>query len=272
MKKLLTLTVLFLLLTGTYAQDSATVTIISNNLGYTMASRAIYKGTILTSVIFNHNTAISKYNNFEYKTNSLTIPGFFIGYGISKNVDIRVSSGYAKREWESNGGVTGPQNGGFSGLNGIGIGSTVNLFKQKKWLPELAFSLDAYVPNYDFNSGVNVNLKSSVAWRYYFGNHLRVGGNFIMRNNINESYANHFSTNFSFTLNTRYELQNGLGCFVDVLSPTFKVNSLYPSAGIYYRLRKNIQVQVTVGKSYYFNYDIESKYLSGGFSWLLFNK
>jgi len=254
------------------AQDSNTVTNISNNLGTTMSSRAIYKGTLLTGVNFSSNNATVGYNNFEYKTKSLSIPGIFVGYGISKNVDIRVSTGYAKREWESNGGVSGPQNGGFSGLSGIGIGSTVNLFKQKKWLPELAFSLDTYIPNYDFNNDVNVNLKSTLAWRYYLGNNFRVGGNFFMRNFINQSYSNHFTTEFSFTLNTRYELQNGLGMFVDVLSPTFNLNSLYPSAGVYYRIKKNLQIQVTVGKSYHFNQDVESKYVAGGFNWLLFNK
>ena len=272
--QLLTFCAITLISFSSFSQDDNTVTKISDNLGNTLSSKAIYKGTLLTGVRFSWSQAqvgFTNGSNGGFKSTMKALPSAYFGYGISKNVDIHVSASYLQNEWESDG-IAGPSNGGFNGFGGLTIGSKVNLFKQKKWLPEIALNVDASIPNADFGFRELMKLQSTLAWGYYLGDNFRVGGNFIMRNFINSSYSETFTTDFSLTFNTRYELSNGLGFFADVMVGSFNFNSMFPTVGVYYRYKQNIQLHISAGKYYTFQSSVDSEYVSAGFSWLLFNK
>ena len=70
----------------------------------------------------------------------------------------------------------------------------------------------------------------------------------------------------------RYELNNGFGLYADVYSGNFRINLFYLNVGAYYRLNNNMQFQISYGKQYARYFDLDSKQISFGFNWLLFNK
>ena len=118
------------LTTVSFGQDTNSVSHISDNLGNTESSRAIYKGTLLTSLSIDYNEL--KYQSEYYESSFKTVgaPAISLGYGLFKFMDLRLahdlihSTSYNSKigswsKYHSN----------------IQFGSKINLFQQKKWRP-----------------------------------------------------------------------------------------------------------------------------------------
>ena len=266
MKQFLTLTALSLIMSISYAQDSTSLTNISDNLGNTVSSRAIYKGTILTSV----NAGYSKLNGEEsagipFNISFSTLPTLNIGYGITKFLDVRISTGWYKRSWENR-----IDTGSVNGLGGFGISTKVNVLKQKSWIPEVAFGVGVSFPSKKFSGSTNIN--STLAWSYRFGDKFRLGGNFMM-NTFYSDFSSNQEFNWQYSLNVRYEFIEGFGAYADLYSGSFSFGYFQLSGGLYYRLNPNMQLNVSGGYGgINSGSNITSTSINGGFSWLLFNK
>ena len=242
--------------TISFSQDTNSVSHISDNLGNTESSRAIYKGTLLTSLSIDYNELKynSEYSDHSFKT--LGAPIISVGYGLFKFMDFRLTYGLNHdRSYYS-------QDGSWSSYHSnIQFGSKINLFQQKKWIPELSYSL--YYNSDEF-------VTNTLAFSHNLGENFRLGGNFGLRLYDLESKIN--PRQWSYSINARYEFFKGFGAFVDFKSQDQKFWWRTSSQiGVYYRLNNNMQFHLNGGKVFYSeNNDLNEYFASGGFSWMLF--
>ena len=245
-----------------FGQDTNSVSHISDNLGNTESSRAIYKGTLLTSLSIEYNEL--KYQGLYSTSSNKTIgaPVISIGYGVFKFMDFSVS--YGLNYQESN----FPQDGIFLSnypyLNTFEIGTKINLFKQKGWVPELSYSLD-YVSDIHLQRVTN-----TLAFSYNWGEKFRLGGNFGLPLYDLEKFEP--ARKWYYSLNVRYEFFEGFGAFADVKSQDLMRWGMNTQIGFYYRLNNNMQFHLHGGKVFFVesNNRFDIYFASGGFSWMLF--
>ncbi len=257
MKKLyITLFVSLAFTTVSFCQDTNSVSPISDNLGNTESSHAIYKGTLLTSLSMDYNELKynSEYSDHSFKT--LGAPVISVGYGLFKFMDFRLTYGLNHdRSYYSQVGSRSSYH------SNIQFGSKINLFQQKKWMPELSYSL--YYNSDEF-------VANTLAFSYNLGDNFRLGGNFGL-----ELYDIELKTNprqWYFSLNARYEFFEGFGAFADIKSQDRVYEYMKTQIGVYYRLNNNMQFHLNGGKVFYVesNGDLNEYFSSGGFSWMLF--
>ena len=249
-----------------------TISEVSNRLGRTRSSRAIPKGRLLTNVNFSHLDLTI--GSFEVNRNG---PITSVGYGLTKRMDISLSSGYYFNSgssdaywWMSN---------EWNQWQGLKFSSKFNLLEQKGWMPQMAIAIDfkgeyitSFGPSLDrFNNGSGIIL--SLPWSYHLGEKFRLGGGFGYM--VSNSYRD-MDHLFNCSINSRYEFSIGLGVFMDVFVPTdFYYSSVTGTIGAYYRINPSIQVDFSFERIHenltlYNTYDRSQ--LSCGFSWLMFNK
>tara|TARA_R110002050_G_scaffold109799_4_gene221522 strand:+ start:19059 stop:19868 length:810 start_codon:yes stop_codon:yes gene_type:complete len=269
MKNIL-IVVLTLGFSGVGAQET-TISDVTNRLGKTRSAKAIPKGTLLTNVNYMYNTYSNSY--IELKQHS---PSVRIGYGVTKRLDFRMETGYSfeNSNWANNWGYLPSSK--TNTWTGFKVGSKFNLFQENRWVPQLAISIDYVLVSIGYEnifdqSDYRTGVALSLPWSYNLSKKFRLGGGFEYMY-FGESY---FSEVYKGSLNGRYEFLKGLGIFMELMIPTdLDKYSLVPSAGAYYRITKNIQVDVSFGK-YIGDYGASSytnkNQFSGGFSWLLFN-
>jgi len=254
------------------AQDSVSIYSITDQLGSSSSSRAIYKGVFLANLNYNYSEMEipgfgSKYNSWNHG------PGLNLGYGISKRVDVRIGTGYSFLKY-SNKSFHTTETGTKNFWTGILVGSRLNLFSQKKWRPELAFSANVFISN---NTKVLTyeHLDLVLAWSYKLGDKFRLAGNFGWNETSSKFRSDGFFDPFYYTLNARYEWGKGIGFFADFYLPKSLENyHPTPSVGGYYRLNPNMQFHVRYRQFVDFNnqeYLPQFYTIGGGFSWLIGN-
>jgi len=256
MKNFYTIVIASLLLTtSSFGQDTNSVSHISDNLGNTESSRAIYKGTLLTSIGIEYNEEKYQSGDSEFSFKTIGAPVISIGYGIFKFMDIRI--GYDLNYYTS----YFSQDGSWSNYySNIEFGSKINLFKQKEWVPELSYSLyynsDQFVTN-------------TLAFSYNLGEKFRVGGNVGLI--LYDVKKINLDRQLYFSVNIRYEFFEGFGAFADVKSQDRIYDYMTSQFGLYYRLNNNMQFHLNGGKVFYTNItDLNHNFVNGGFSWMLF--
>ena len=283
MKKLiLTVSTVLLITSLAFSQDStsvknSTVTNISDNLGRTISSRAIYKGSLSTRLGFGYSEfKIDDGHGDSYNSRDITAPHIMIGYGITKNIDVHISTNIVQSDWDNTNDSSFLTGSNYR-IRGYFIGSKVNLWKQKGWLPEVAFDLGVGLPS-DFKL-IKSNVSATLAFSYKIGEKLHLGGNVNMYSTFYEvNTETEVQNSFGFSLNIRYEFIHGFGAFADLDLNGIRVNSYIPSnytpnGGLYYRINPNMQIELSAGKFLSTGYSPTTfGYVSGGFNWLLFNK
>jgi len=261
MKNFYTIIIASLLVTtSSFSQDTNSVSHISDNLGNTESSRAIYKGTLLTTLGIEYNE--QKYQSGDYESSFKTIgaPVISIGYGIFKFMDFRVRYGLNYQESYFS------QDGSWSNypVHSLEFGSKINLFKQKGWIPELSYSL------YYISDTYSQRVTNTLAFSYNWGEKFRLGGNFGLPLYDLEKFEP--ARKWYYSLNIRYEIFEGFGVFADVKSQDLMYRGMNSQIGFYYRLNNNMQFHLNGGKVFYVesNNPFDIYFASGGFSWMLF--
>jgi hypothetical protein len=274
MKNIIPLFILILSINYASAQETISISDVTDQLGRTKSSMAIPKGTLLTNLNYTYSEASTAYTNRKRHN-----PKLNLGYGLGKRVDIRLETEYSfEQRTEDFGWNWGnlPHTRSYKGLDGFKLGSKVNLFEQKGWIPQVAFSAE-FVVGYSwygddidrFNDENGIIL--SLPWSYNLGQKFRLSGGFEYMHLGTRRISNIYNG----SINGRYEIIEDLGVFVELMVPTnFTYYSVTPTVGAFYRINSNMQVDLSFGKyiGNYNNYfDYERSYLSGGFSWLIFN-
>ena len=259
MKKLYTTVIAALLVaTSTFSQDTNSVSHISDNLGNTESSRAIFKGTLLTSLSLEYNEL--KYQD-PYSTSSLkTIgaPVISIGYGVFKFIDFRVK--YGINYQESYFSQDGPPS--KYSVHSLEFGSKINLFKQKGWIPELSYSL------YYISDTYSQRMTNTLAFSYNWGEKFRLGGSLgLPLYDLELPEPAHLW----YSLNVRYQIFEGFGAFADVKYQDHWLYYMNTQIGLFYRLNNNMQFHLNGGKVWYTELNHFDEYFANaGFSWMLF--
>lgn len=255
------------------SQDSMSIYQVTNELGYSESSKAIFKGKLLTSL----NYAYSEWhlgNINQNFSNWGSGPNINIGYGITKRVDVRITTGQFSNTYRFLDGST-EKSGNIKNWSGLFFGTKVNLTNQKGWIPESAVSVDLSMP-YQYESLELTTIKLNFAWSYLIGNNFRLGGDFLFTDDFDNFQQRNFFDSFHYRINARYELVNGFGVFVDVNLPKSFGGMIYnPNGGLYYRLNKNAQFHILYGTTMgneNKSYTYDSRYFRVGFSGMLLNK
>ena len=263
----------FLLVNLSFGQDTTSITHISDNLGYTKSSRSIYKGTLLTRISFGYSETKAAGPGYNFLKKAVGIPGVNIGFGIFKNIDLRIGIGMSYNETHFSGSdYSGSPINSFTSdykMNNFAFGSKINLFKQQKLVPELAYSLDVNTLFTSTNS--RSHIYNTLAFSYNLGEKFRLGGNFGLRTSLSLTGYSEGSSHLFYSLNIRYEFMDGLGAFMDFKPANISSIDMNSMLGIYYRLNNNMQFNLYGGTLLLTpqNYPSDVYFVSGGFSWLL---
>ena len=273
MTKLYITTITFFLLVNlSFGQDSNSITNISDNLGYTTSSRAIYKGSLLTGIGFGYSEVKAQSIGYDFSNKTITAPGISIGYGLFNNIDFHVNVGMQYQEYNLTqiySGDTTKNHGSSYKVNSFGFGTKINLFKQKGWVPQLAYSLEV---NTLFDSQNSLSyMNNTLAFAYYLGEKFRLGGNLGLRTRLYVSGDSEGSSHLFYSLNLRYEFIDGFGAFLDFKPANISDYIMNSQVGLFYRLNNNMQLNLNAGKLLFTepNFPTKITFISGGFSWLL---
>ncbi len=265
-----------------FAQDASSITEFTSRLGQIKSSKAISKGKLLSNLNYSFSDM-----NCPIQQNKRGTLGLDIGYGLIKNVEIRASLGYAY--WNVNSSEWGTPQGEYNHLRYLKFGSTINLFKQKQWVPQIAVSVDfagensyfSYSRMNDFNVGNDVVI--GLPMSYDFEGGLRLGGSIEYLYN-NETRITYQSL-MRFSLNGRYELDNGLGAYVEYNLPTNFQDYGFASSGsvgVFYRVNERVLLDVGyyrfkenqdgwINNDGVIDFQVIENQFSLGFSWLMLN-
>lgn len=269
MKNLISLLFLFLSFTYSKAQDSASSSSITD-LIVPQTSRAIYKGKLLTGIDYG-------YSNNRLTTNSQELnfwsngPSLNLGYGITKRLDIRISTGYSSttyRHYDHGQGFSGKNH----SWNGFSIGSKLNLLKQKGWIPELAVNASVSFGNFS-NKLTYLGTDIGLPWAYKLGKKFRLGGSFNFYHTNSVTDLGTLWDSFYYSINATYEFMDALGVYAQLALPK-NLQSYYtiPKVGAYYRINPKMQVNLNFSKTFASSNTqniYEGQYVSAGFSWLM---
>jgi hypothetical protein len=256
MKYLITIFLCSLLSFISLAQnDSTSIYNVTDQLGSSKSSRAIYKGVLLTNLNYNHSEVT--YPTWDGEGYHVVSDGFKFtaGYGVFKGVDIKMGIAFFDTD--------------ASRINSISVGSKVNLMKQTKWYPELALS-----GGYSYTTKNSDFYDAALSWSYKLGSKFRLGGNFAYVGVVSRlGGTSEFFDSFNYTVNARYEFGRGIGVFADIPLPkSLDDYSSMPEIGTYYRINKNMQFHIRYNQLISTDNNPTQLYnLGGGFSWLLGN-
>ena len=255
-----------------FAQDSVSIYQITNALGVSECSRAIYKGKLLTNINYTYSEWNTERTNYNYSSWN-NGPYINIGYGLTKRVDLHVNTGYFSSQ--SRYSIDTEEEVGHSkSWSGIYVGTKVNLTNRKKWIPESAVSLDFSFPYLNNNLDLS-KMELNFAWSYLLGSNFRLGGNFSFYGYFNNISARNVLESFHYSINARYEIIQGFGAFVEMNLPKSFGGTIYnPYGGLYYRLNNQAQFHVMYGKSFgnqFKSSSFNQQYFRVGFSGLLPN-
>ena len=151
MKKIvLTIGAVFLTSSMLFSQDTTKVitlekeeiSMITNRPGATESSTAVFKGGFQTEMGFEYGK-IPEWKGSTEHIEYLFLPSFGFLYGVSENVELRVfSTNYATRS-NVNGGYTKL----VFNLSTIYVGSKINLFREKGFVPNVALLINQGIPS-----------------------------------------------------------------------------------------------------------------------------
>lgn len=258
-----------------FSQDSSQVedvevieySMVTNRPGATEASKAVYHKGFQMEVGFEFGH-IPERKGSDKHTQYIYLPQFNLQYGVSKNVELRVSSSnYATREQVNDGYTKFNYN-----LDNIVVGAKINLFKPKKWVPEMALLVTQSFPsNYD-NYRKYWPTTVLLAWGYSLPKNFSLAGN-IGYVHEKVSFDNHIEDGHSwkYTVNLGYAIKHNMGVFAEIFgSDTFNDALKTPltlDGGVWYRFNPQLQIDASTG----YGFDVGSYYINAGFSWLIIN-
>lgn len=250
-------------------QDSAVISnanldMITNRPGATEASRAVYhKGfQIETGIEFGQ---IPDWKGSKSNKQYLFLPNFNLQYGVSKNVELRVSSThYASRD---------KINDGYTQfvymLDNIVLGAKINLLKSKGFRPELALLITQSIPSNFSDNTKYWPTTILMAWSYSLPKNFSLSGNLAYLHQMVEN--DQFLTvtpGWSYTFNAGYAIKENIGVFAEIFgSDDFDDSenaSVTLDGGIWYRINPKFQIDASAG----YGTDVGNYYLNAGFSYL----
>jgi hypothetical protein len=229
---------------------------VTNRPGVSESSKAVYKGGFQIESGAQYSYA-GNLKNFQF-------PDIGLLYGVSKRVEVRFFTGYNFSTYTDH-------------MNFL-IGTKVNVMKQKKGLPELAFIFNQSLPRLMITKVSTDQVvkywRSNfiAAWSYSFPKNISIAGNlkYVLRTGGLDGNTD-FQNQFGYTFNCGYELKKYLGVFAEVYGDKIIINNIgmvhNMDGGVWYRFNPTFQIDAQAG----FGWNSDYYFVMIGFSKLILN-
>tara|TARA_R110002050_G_scaffold300621_1_gene471014 strand:+ start:44459 stop:45292 length:834 start_codon:yes stop_codon:yes gene_type:complete len=266
---------LFFVTVSVYAQDSthteskiSPIKMITNRPGFTEASRAVFKKGFQIETGFQYSKSPFSKGSSEYSANIL-FPNLGLIYGVSENVEVRVFGNY-----EGNRVSYGASPSTYSyGLEGLTLGTKINLTKRNGFLPEMALLINQGVPTSASTASFTPiwSTQALLAWSYSLPYKFSLSGNlsYAVRYEFDEISTLAHPNSLGYTINVGYTITPQLGTYMELYGQNAlgagKVFDMNAAGGFKYRINPKFQVDLIGG----YGFETGSTLVNAGFSWLI---
>lgn len=263
MKKLNLFLLLLIFSSGVFAQDSTSITDITNGLGFVNGTKTIRKGSLYTRVGYSRSKVKRETSIGTFKGVYQNLPKLNLGYGLGSRIDLRMGLGFSHNTWESV--ESSGSNYIFSGLN---LGTKINVFHQKGWIPEVAVDVGMATLGKDFN---HLSIPTSLTFKYYLADRFDVSGSVWYTNSWSSGYHHDL---FRWSMESSFDITKNLGVYASVRTWNPKRYEVYWNTGLFYQVNNTFLLNLeytTLGSPFWSSYNNSSRTISAGFSWLMLN-